>query len=159
MTSADGVAELERRLTEVEDRLEIIELIARYGPAADSGSATGIAEIWAEDGEYTFGAGGDSAVTLTGEQVPALVELDSHRSYMAQGCAHVLTTPTVRIEGERAIAHNHSLVIVHEGGRWVVDRSSANRWELEKTDGRWRVRERRNALLDGTPEAFSLFQA
>ncbi len=37
---------LERRLQVLEDRAEIADLIARYGPAADSGDADAVAALW-----------------------------------------------------------------------------------------------------------------
>ena len=36
---------------------------------------------------------------------------------------------------------------------WRLERVSANRWELERIDGTWRVIRRTNRLLDGTPQA------
>lgn len=148
---------LEERVRRLEDRLEIIDLIAGYGPAVDSGNEAEVAQMWATDGEYTFGATGDGGITLVGEQVAALVDLPGHRGYMARGCGHVLTTPRVWIDGDEATAVNHSLLMLHDGERWVVERVSSNNWELERREGRWRVRRRVNALLDGDPNAFALF--
>jgi len=128
------VKEFAARLQALEDRLEILDLIASYGPAADSADAEKIAEIWAEDGDYTFGVARGST-TLAGAQVPALVDLPGHRDYLRQGCGHILTTPAIDLDGDRALATNHSLVVVKEGDRWVIDRASANRWELERTPG------------------------
>lgn len=151
------MSDLESRLRAVEDRLQIIDLIAGYGPAVDSGDEGAVDHMWTEGGEYTFGAGGPDETTLTGSQVGALVDLPGHREYMVRGCGHVLTTPRVRIDGDEAVAVNHSLLVLHDGQRWVLERASSNRWELERIEGRWRVRRRANALLDGDPAAFGLF--
>lgn len=150
--------ELEQRVRALEDRLEIIDLLAGYGPAVDSGDEAAVAHMWAEDGEYTYGAGSDAGATLKGSEVGALVDLPGHRNYMGRGCGHVLTTPRVRVNGDEALAVNHSLLVLHDGERWVLDRASANRWELERIEGRWQVRNRTNALLDGDPAAFGLFR-
>lgn len=152
------MSDLEARVRTLEDRLEIIDLIAGYGPAVDSGDETAVGHMWAQDGEYTFGAGSADGATLVGTEVGALVDLPGHRSYMSRGCGHVLTTPRVSIDGDRAVAVNHSLLVLHEGGRWVLERTSSNRWELERAEGRWQVRRRINALLDGDPAAFELFR-
>lgn len=148
---------LEARVRAMEDRLEIIDLIAGYGPAVDSGDEEAVARMWAQGGEYTFGAASSAATTLTGREVGALVDLPGHRSYMDRGCGHVLTTPRVSVDGDEATAFNHSLLVLHDGQRWVIERASSNRWELERINGRWQVRRRINALLDGAPEAFGLF--
>ena len=44
-------------------------------------------------------------------------------------------------------------VYLKDGPYWRLERVSANRWELERIDGTWRVIRRTNRLLDGTPEA------
>lgn len=151
------MSDLEARVQALEDRLEIIDLIAGYGPAVDRGDEESVARMWAEDGEYTFGAGSAGAMTLTGPEVGELVDLPGHQGYMVRGCGHVLTTPRLRIDGDEAVAVNHSLLVLHDGERWVLERASSNRWELERIEGRWRVRRRTNALLDGDPAAFGLF--
>lgn len=153
------MSDLEARVRALEDRLEIIDIIAAYGPAVDSGDGASVAQMWAEDGEYTFGAGGAGTTTLTGPDVGELVDLPGHRGYMTRGCGHVLTTPRVNVDGDEAVAVNHSLLVLHDGQRWVLERASSNRWELERIEGRWRVRRRINALLDGDPAAFGLFGA
>jgi len=152
------VSDLEARVRVLEDRLEIIDLIAGYGPSVDSGDDAAVAELWTEDGEYTFGAASRDATTLMGAEVGALVNLPGHRRYMGNGCGHVLTTPRVSIDGDEALAFNHSLLVLYDGQRWVIERASSNRWELERIEGRWRVRRRVNALLDGAPAAFGLFR-
>lgn len=153
------VSSLEARVQGLEDRLAIIDLIASYGPAVDSGNSDGVAAIWAADGQYSFGVGDESGATLQGEQVPALVDIPGHQGYMQRGCGHILTSPRVRIHGDTAVATNHSLLVLHDGTRWVIERASANRWELERLEAGWRVRNRTNALLDGDPGAFGLFEA
>ena len=55
-----------------------------------------------------------------------------------------------------AVAVNHSRVYLKDGAYWRLERVSANRWELERIDGTWRVTRRTNRLLDGTPEARAL---
>lgn len=148
---------LESRVQALEDRIEIVDLIAGYGPAVDSGDEERVGQMWVDDGEYTFGSTDSGGVTLSGSEIGELVNIPGHRQYMARGCGHVLTTPKIHLDGNSATAVNHSLLILKDGERWVVERASANRWELERRDGRWRVRNRVNALLEGDPAAFGLF--
>lgn len=143
---------VERRLQRLEDRAEIADLIARYGPAVDSGAGAELVELWTADGEYRIGA--DAVVPA--DDIASLVEWDTHREYLAAGCAHVLSAARIEIDGDRATAANHSVVFVHRDAGWVADRVSANRWELVRTEGGWRVHLRENRLLDGADAARAL---
>lgn len=144
-------AALERRVRALEDRAEIADLIARYGPAADSGDADAVAAIWEEDGTYQF----DDTV-LDAEGIRELVAIPTHVEYLRRGCAHILSAPRIEIDGDDAVAVTHSVVMLREGERWIGERVSANRWELHRTAQGWRVRARRNRLLDGDAAAREL---
>lgn len=144
--------ELAARLRAIEDRVEIAELIARYGPIVDAGAGELLTELWTPEGRYTVG----DEFLLVGDKVAELTELPSHVSYLERGCAHVLTTPTVRVSGDHARAANHSVVLVREGAAWVADRVSANAWHFERTSAGWRVALRQNKLLDGSVAARDL---
>ncbi|CEA06966.1 hypothetical protein BN1051_00271 [Arthrobacter saudimassiliensis] len=146
---------LEERLRALEDRACILDLIAGYGPLADSGNGAGIGALWAEGGSYSFEMAGETT-TLRGAEIGGLVELESHRELMAAGCAHFLSAPSVRIDGDTATAVNHSVVLVHRDGIWVAERVSANHWTLTRTDDGWRVANRTNALLTGDESARDL---
>lgn len=79
----DTIETLTARITALEDRQAIADLIAGYGPAVNSLDGAGAAVIWARDGVYQIGPGwtfdGRAAIT-------ALPELPQHRGYVAQGC-------------------------------------------------------------------------
>lgn len=145
---------IEERLRGLEDRAEIVDLIASYGPYADSGNGTAIAALWAPEGTYSF-----DTTTLQHAELAGLVDLGSHRDYMEAGCAHVLTAPSVRIDGDTAVAKNHSLVFVRRAEPWTAERVSSNRWFLVRTAGGWRVSKRENRLLTGNESARELFGA
>lgn len=145
--------ELERRLRALEDRAEIAELIARYGPAVDAGDGEAVAALWSDDGTYRF-----DDVELEAEGIRALVSYPTHRDYMARGCAHIISAPRIEITGDTAVAVTHSAVMVHEDGRWIGARVSANHWELRRLPEGWRVQHRRNSLLDGSAAARDLLR-
>lgn len=139
------LAALEARLSELEDREAIRHLVASYGPLADSGDAEGVAALWTEDGVYEVGGFGEN----TGrEAIAALIRAPVHQQLMRDGCAHVLGPVHIRLDGERALAIGYSVVFRRAGEGFEAWRVSANRWELEKRNGRWKVSRRRNALLD-----------
>lgn len=144
------LAALEARLGELEDREAIRNLVASYGPLADSGDAEGLAALWTEDGIYEVGGFGENAGR---EAIAALIRAPFHQQLMRDGCAHVLGPVHIRLDGERALAIGYSVVFRRMGEGFEAWRVSANRWELEKHRGRWYVRRRRNALLDGDEAA------
>lgn len=144
----------EARLQALEDREAIRDLIARYGPLADSGDAAGVAALWTEDGSYAVGgmteAKGHAAIA-------ALIEGEMHRSLMSDGCAHVLGPVAIDLAAHTATARGHSVVFRADGaGGWTPFRVSANRWSLARTPEGWRVTRRENALLDGAVAAQAL---
>ena len=143
--------DLERRLRALEDRAAIADIIARYGPAADSGDADAVAALWAPDGTYQF----DDTV-LDADGIRSLVTIPTHVQYMRRGCAHIVSAPRIEIDGDAAVAITHSVVMLRDEERWVGERVSANRWELRRTAAGWRVQSRRNRLLDGDGAAREL---
>jgi ketosteroid isomerase-like protein len=144
---------LEARLRAVEDREAIRDLIASYGPLADSGNAEAVAELWIEDGSYVVGG---IAEAKGGAAIAALLTSETHRALMADGCAHMLGPVVIDLEGDRAVARGHSAVFRNGATGFEVWRVSANRWELVRTADGWRVERRFNAPLDGSYAAQAL---
>ena len=120
---------------------------------ADAGQSEAIAALWTADGSYGVGGMG----TAQGrEAIAGLIDGPVHRALMADGCAHVLGPVAIDLEGDRACARGHSLVLRHTGAGFEVLRVSANRWVLVRTSEGWRVSHRENALLDGNEAARAL---
>ncbi|WP_194420679.1 nuclear transport factor 2 family protein [Microbacterium abyssi] len=144
-------ASIEQRLQALEDRAEIAALIARYGPAVDSGDGDAVRALWTDEGTYVI-----DDVTLDAGGIRTLTELPTHQEYMSAGCAHVISAPRIQLTGDAAVATTHSVVMIHDGERWNAERVSANRWELARTVDGWRVSRRRNHLLNGAAAARAL---
>lgn len=142
----DRLAALETRLRAAEDRLAIMDVVAHYGPAVDTRSATATADLWTQDGVYDYGA----APLVGTRAIGGLVDREPHVSYVERGCAHVMSMPAIAIEGDRAVAVNYSRLYVRDGERWAVERASANRWQLVRTASGWKVESRLNRPLDGS---------
>jgi hypothetical protein len=149
MNDEDRLARMEARIAELEDRLAIYQLFATYGPGVDSLSGDAVRDLWAEDGTYET----EHHVFRGADEVSAIVRDPMHLRYIERGCAHVMSMPRILLDGDTASATGYSRVYVHREGEWVVDRASANRWELARIDGAWKVTRRVNKLLKGTPEA------
>ena len=62
----------------------------------------------------------------------------------------------VELRGDSAVAVGHSCIFRHLGASFEVHRVSANRWELLKRAGQWRVRHRSNRQLNGNEAAMAL---
>ncbi len=139
----------ESRIRRLEDIEAIRNLIASYGPLADSGDAEGVAALWSENGSYDVGGFGVS----TGRQaIAALIAGDTHKALMAKGCAHVLSPHHVRLDGSKAVATGYSTVFRKKGEVYEAWRVSANRWQLARQpDGSWLVDLRINRPVDGSP--------
>ena len=147
------MADLAARLARLEDREAIRELIAQYGPAADAGDSAAVAGLWAEDGAYHIAGFGAAQGHVA---IAGLIEGASHQALLADGCAHVLGPVAITLDGERAVARGHSLVLRWTGAEFAVHRVAANRWELVRTAAGWRVTLRENALLQGDAAARAL---
>lgn len=111
--------------------------------------------LWTDDGVYAV----DGFPEACGHAaIAALIDGPVHRELMARGCAHLLGPPAITLDGERAVALCHSVVLVRADSGWEPVRVAANRWELIRdAAGKWLVTRRDNALLDGRARAQALF--
>ena len=152
-TPEERIARLEERLRRVEDQLEIINLVASYGPLVDSGDSVGAAALWTSDGVYDVDTG-----TYEGHAgLAAMVDSPPHQKLIERGCAHLTTTPRVSVQGDTAVAVTHSqLLLRSRTGNYEVVRATAHRWELVRTADGWRVERRTSRLLDGGEAARTL---
>ncbi|MFI9411329.1 nuclear transport factor 2 family protein [Nocardia gamkensis] len=157
-TTFTNIDALLRRIQIMEDKWQILELLATYGPAVDSGSADGTAEIWLENGIYDV----DSGLLSGRDDLRAMVAGEVHQNFILNGSAHMMSLPRIEVDGDHAVAIGHSQLVLRTAGTaadFEVARITANRWELVKIDGRWRVERRVGRLLDGRPDARALLGA
>lgn len=152
---AERLAALEERLGQLEDERAVARLVAAYGPLVDSGNADGVAALWETDGVYDV-----DELFMTGPtEIAAMVRSANHQRWIAGGCAHVVGPPHVTVTGDQAVAVCYSLMVVHEEGRFVLRRATANVWKLRRSPGGWLVTNRTNRVLDGRAEAPALLAA
>ena len=144
---------IEERVQAAEDQLEILRLLNSYGPLVDSGSGQEASELWVEDGHYDVGGGPRytpaQLVTMYGQ---------GHMDLVNTGCSHLTATPRITVDGDAAYAIAYSFVILREGDRWFIFRAAINHWTLIRTDSGWRIVERLNRLLDGSPESHDVMR-
>jgi hypothetical protein len=148
------VRELQARVQRLDDQAAIYQLIANYGPAADSGWSEAAASLWTEDGTYDAQVG-----TWQGhEAIAGMIAGATHQSYIHDGCAHVLTMPYIAIDGDTAVATCYGLLFRNDGPNFRIWRVTATRWELVRTAAGWRIEHRVNKLLDGDAQARALLR-
>lgn len=148
-TTEARIAALEDRLQHLEDERDVARLIASYGPLVDSGSAAEVGSLFEPEADYDV----DELAMHGREQVEAMVRSANHARWIDGGCAHVVGPPHVTVRDATAVAVCHSLMVVHDGERFVLRRATANLWRLAKGTEGWRVTSRTNRVLDGRSEA------
>jgi hypothetical protein len=154
MHVTDG--EVDPRLGKVEDHLAILQLIARHGLATDSANWLALKQVWAENATYRIPDGR----TLEGhEGLRTLLVSDVNQDLGRRGCARVTSIPYVVIDGDKAVATHHDVIMRHLDGRFQVEQIAATRWEFERTNGRWAAKRRHDEVLRDNPAARALLQA
>ncbi len=155
VTVDERLASLEARLRVLEDERAILHLLATYGPLVDSGACDEAAALWTADGVYDVGGVGP----VQGHHaIAALYEGDVHQGLIHTGSGHVTGLPQIRIDGDNATAIAHSFVLLREEDAWKVWRASANDWTLRRMPDGWRIVERRNRPLDGSPASHGVLR-
>jgi len=159
MSIEQRLAAVETRLRAAEDKLEILDLLNSYGPLVDCGAGTEAAALWVEGGGYSFSGGVSGGTRLEApEQLVAMYESKGHMALVDSGVSHFTGTPKITVDGDQARAVGYSFVILKEGERWFVWRAAINEWALIRTDGGWRIRDRTNRTLDGSPGSHELMR-
>jgi ketosteroid isomerase-like protein len=151
----ERMAALETRLQNAEDELAIIRLVASYAPLVDSGRDDRAPSLFAHDGVYDVSYG-----RMTGpDAFSELLRSKEHQDILAQGVAHVMGLPWVRVNGDDAIAINSTQLYLRKDGGYAIFRVAQNVWKLTRTeDGGWKIRERVNRLIGEGDDARSLVE-
>lgn len=156
---ATVVAELTARVQALEDQLSLYQAVATYGPAVDSLSTEVAAGLWSDEGTYDVGAA--PVGPMNGRRdIIAMLEGDIHASLVAQGCAHLMTLPLVRVEEDRAVGLGYHRLYVRddEADGFRLWRLTASRWDWVRSGSGWEVVRRTHRLLDGSEEARTLLR-
>jgi len=159
---------LEDRLRAVEDKLAIYHLIASHPPAADTGTDQYYRDAFASDGEVDLGGGKGAAGN---EAIAAIVRTPQHQAAIAGGLCHFAGLPRVELDGDTAVATSYLQIITPDrqaaarelsghgtSTGFRIHRVGANRWELKRGKGGWKVVRRTLRPLDGTDEARALLR-
>ncbi len=120
----EELADLRLRVSRLEDEFAIAKILATYGPAVDGNAAETAGNLWTEDGTYDA-----QLVTFhSREEITAMVSGDMHQDIIQNGAAHVVGTPLIHIDGDKAVATCYGrLYRQDEGDRFYVWRVTAVR--------------------------------
>jgi len=145
---------LVERLQKLEDVTAITQLIASYGPVADTCDRDGLEQIWHPEATYEIGGIG---VFKGPEGIAEAFAGEFHSSIVKNGSAHISSTPHVAIHGDAATAKNYGTLFWHDKGQFICGRLTATYWELQRGGPiGWQVTKRTTILLDGQDEARDL---
>jgi ketosteroid isomerase-like protein len=151
MTDVEArLAALEARVVELQDQLDVFRVVASYCPSIDGGAVAEAPQFWTEDCVYDS----DNDAPLVGRG--AIEALAERIGATPMGVAHNFNLPVIVVDGDHAVVTNESNTFVKVDDTYVVHRVSANRWELDKVDGRWQVAKRVNRLMSGDAESRAL---
>jgi uncharacterized protein (TIGR02246 family) len=151
---AARLAELERRVRELEDERRIRELLVRYGFAVDSGDADATAALYTDDCVIDVDRG--TAVFHGADGARGLVTGEAHQAILPR-CAHMIGPLTVRLDRDEAVATGYACVVVQEEDGPRVWRQGCNRGSLRRTEDGWRIA-RRQTIAAGSPAAGALLR-
>jgi SnoaL-like domain len=155
---------LEQRLRAIEDRLEILNLIASHPPSADTGADYYTVQVYAEDGVF------DRGESLSGgkgnKEIAAGMKSPGHQAAIAGGLAHFAGLPHIVVDGDEAVVTSYLQILTpqktgeavevpnHGASRgFRIHRVAANRWELVRTAQGWKIKRRTLRPLDGSEPA------
>ena len=154
---------IEDRLRAIEDRLEILNLIASHPPSADTGADYFTRAAYVADGVIDLGGG---KAANGNEAIAAIQITPGHRAAIAGGLAHFCGLPRIELDGDSAVAISYLQILTphpsaepHEvpnhgvSKGYRVHRVAANRWELVRTAQGWQIKRRTTRSLDGTEPA------
>jgi len=149
---------LEERIRDVEDRLEILNLVAAHPPGADTGATEYIRTAWVEDGVFDLGA--DKAMTGR-ENIATHVRIPAHQAAIDSGIGHFTGLPHIAIDGDTAIVTSYLQILVPQtqgepvtvsnhgtSKGYRVHRMGANRWVLARTKDGWKIKSRVSRPID-----------
>ena len=116
MTDASKTRSIEQRLLVVEDRLEILNLIAAHPLGADSASHDFAEAFWMAGGTV------DMAGQAKGyESMIGVLNTPGFAEAQRQGICHFTGLPHITIDGDHAVATSYLQILAADpDGRWLA---------------------------------------
>jgi len=124
-----------------EDRLDVMDLMARYAECVDSGDAAGYAALFTLDGVVEHSAGSVRGRAEIQAWVEGLVR--ETRVGKASRLKHFMGLPVIRGDGDRATARTYVTIPRHmDSGEIVIRLAGTYFDDCVKQDGAWLIAKR-----------------
>jgi ketosteroid isomerase-like protein len=137
------IADLERRVRELEDEREVHHVLIAYGFAVDSGDASGTAALYSVDARTVI----DHTIEIHGAAGMHEMVLGPHHQAIIPGAAHVMGPVSIAVEGATAVAVGYATTFTRTDDAVGVWRQSVNRWRLTRQADGWHISERDSRSL------------
>jgi ketosteroid isomerase-like protein len=125
-----------------EDRLDVMDLVARYAECVDSGDAAGYAALFTPDGVVEHSAGSVRGRAEVQAWVEGLVR--ENRVGKASRLKHIMGLPVIRGDGDRATARTYVTIPRHmDSGEIVIRLAGTYFDDCVKLNGEWLFAKRR----------------
>jgi uncharacterized protein (TIGR02246 family) len=145
-------AALAARLQRLEDREQILELLAAYGATLDHRDFAGFGLLFAEDAEY---GGGPGAPTRGRAAIQAQLQkqITSNPLNLPPPNHHLFFNPSIRLDGDRATAHSLGAYVAPDPASRTTRMVFFVAYDdvLVRREGRWLFQKR--VISSGAPPA------
>jgi SnoaL-like domain len=145
-----STAAISARLTSLEDRLDILNLLAALPHSSDVGDQDFQSRAYHDDCVMDRSNADDLVVGKAA--IVDIIGSDQHAQAIQTGMVHFAGLPHIRIKGAHAVATGYLQIVVPivagQGAELsgygpsdglAIWRLTANQWELEKGGGHWKV--------------------
>jgi hypothetical protein len=159
---------LEDRVRDIEDRLEILHIVASHPPGADTASDDFVATQWMEDGVMDLGSYSETGR----DAIASIVRRPEHKAATTGGICHFVGLPIIELNGDTAIVTSYLQILVpqtagdpisvpnHGSGKGFRPfRVGSNRWDLVRTKDGWKIKHRVSRPLDGSEPARQILRS
>lgn len=130
------------RLQRLEDREQIMELLAAYGSTLDSRDFAGFGRLFAEDA--TYGSGPNATRGRAAIQSMLEAQLTRNPLNLPPPNYHIFFNPSIKLKGDRATAHSRGAYIAPDPTGKTAQMVFFVTYEdtLVRKEGRWLFQER-----------------
>ncbi|QBI56483.1 nuclear transport factor 2 family protein [Streptomonospora litoralis] len=131
--SVDDTQELQRQVSELTDRAELADLLARHGRWLDERRFDEVRSVFTDDATVVVGSG-----TVTGAEDVADLADRSHGGFALTH--HLTTNPQIRTDGDSAaVTAQQIAVFCREGEDPEFTVGERYRFEAVRTERGWRI--------------------
>ncbi len=149
--NAAGASSVEERLTRLEDRDAILQLLVTYGHLLDEKDLRGYSQLFAEDGVWDGGIGSATGPQGIYDMLDTVFKRVPPGNYGND--YHIMSDFQISTQGDTATSRsNWTWVIEGAAGTPVIQRSGHYEDQLVKVDGVWKFKHRLTVTEMPTPE-------